>query len=230
MARATARTVKTLTAVGLLAAATLSLPGCYKAEAEANRTKADQLETESKTLKAELDKTKAEYQAVLRRAQTAEAQLTTATLVTMIDGQEIGRDTLRWDAAKFVRNGPRTRANGVVAFDNGRVADGPMTANRENGKAWFRGQTLNSRPDGEWVWFDRDGKEQTKEVWKNGALAELHRASIARNGKVTWTKLAKADRDAWAKATANTFVNLPELVRNVNSTPGVSVATHAEKR
>lgn len=214
MASLPVASLKSLVAATLIGAAALALPGCYKAEAEANRTKAEQFESENKTLKAELDRVKTDYQTVMRRAQGAESQLNNAVLVTMVDGQEIGRDTIKWDGARFVRSGPRTRSNGTVNFEAGRVADGPLAVNRDSGKIWFKGQTRNSRPDGEWVWFDRDGKEQTKEVWTDGKLAELHRASIAKNGKVTWAKLGKADRDAWFKTTANTFVNLPELVRD----------------
>lgn len=219
MASLTSRSFKTFTAVALLAAAGLALPGCYKAEAEANKTKASQLESENKTLQAELDRVKTDYQTVMRRAQNAETMLNSAVLVTMVDGQEVGRDTIKFDGSKFVRSGPRTRSNGTVNFENGRVADGPLAVNRDSGKVWFKGQTRNSRPDGEWVWYDRDGKEQTKEVWTDGKLAELHRASVAKNGKVTWTKLGKADRDAWAKTTANTFINLPELVRDTSAAP-----------
>ena len=213
----------------LCAAGAASLSGCNKAELEAQKTRADASDQKVKQLEADLGKSKTDLAAAMTRAQQAESQLNVmrsgAVLVTMIDGKIDGRDTIRWDGTQFVRHGDRVRSNGVVKFDSGRVADQTMLINRESGKPWFTGATKNSRPDGEWIWFDKDGKPQTKEVWADGTLTDVQRASISREGKVTWAKLSKADRDAWAKSTSGTFVNLPELVRNTAAPAGTSTTS-----
>jgi outer membrane murein-binding lipoprotein Lpp len=159
----------TATRSALLAAflsASLVLPGCYKAEAEKEKTRANTAEEKLKGLEAELSKAKSDIQAAAMRAQQAEAQFRTissgATLVTMVDGQPIGTDTIRFNGSSFVRHGERRRSNGSVQFDNGRLADGAFTMNRDNGKKWFEGAVRMSRPEGEWIWYDRADKVQAR--------------------------------------------------------------------
>lgn len=216
----TSASMKTAVMTALLCAG-LAMPGCYKAEAEAQKTRANQAEERIKSLEAELNTAKSGAQAAAGKAQQAEATLrsmaTGAVLVTMVDGQPIGTDTIRFNGSSFVRHGERRRGNGSVQFDNGKVADGPMTANRDNGKKWFEGAVKNSRPDGEWIWYDRDGKASTRETWRDGKLADVSKGSTGKDGQTSWTKMTKADRDAWIRSTANTFINLPEFIRDTSS-------------
>jgi len=199
----------------------LAMPGCYKAEAEAQKTRANQADERIKSLEAELNTAKGSAQAAMSKSQQAEATLrsmaTGAVLVTLVNGQPVGTDTIRFNGSSFVRHGERRRSNGSVQFDNGKVADGPMTANRDSGKKWFEGAVKNSRPDGEWVWYDRDGKATTRETWRDGRLAEVSKGSAGKAGQTAWTKMSKVERDAWARTTANTFINLPEFLRDTSA-------------
>lgn len=207
-----------------LALGAASLGGCNKAELEKQTTRANNAEDRVKTLEAENTKLKGDLQTQTSRAQAAESRLTSmatsgSVLLTIVDGKVEGRDGIRYDAGQqvFVRHGSRERSNGTVRFESGRLADGPFTMNRDNGKVWFTGAVKNSRPDGEWIWNDRDGKPENRETWKDGKLVEVARASVAKDGKVTWSKGSKADRDAWVRRTQSTFMNLPELVRDTSA-------------
>jgi outer membrane murein-binding lipoprotein Lpp len=224
-----------LSRVLLIAGLTLgvtTLTGCNKAELDKQTARANSAEDKVKSLEAENTKLKSDLQTQTSRAQTAEGKLTSfatsgSVLVTMIDGKVEGRDGIRYDGGSqvFVRHGSRERSNGTIRFENGKLADGPFSMNRDNGKAWFVGAIKNSRPDGEWIWNDRDGKPENKETWKDGKLVEVAKASVAKDGKVTWTKGAKADRDAWVKRTATTFINLPELVRDTSAASATADAS-----
>jgi hypothetical protein len=206
------------TALALLLASGLALGGCYKADMEKEKARANAAEEKIKGLESELAKAKGDLQAAAMRAQQAEAQFRTvstgAVLVTLVDGQPAGTDTIRFNGTSFVRHGERRRSNGSIQFDNGRLADGPFTMNRDNGKKWFEGAVRNSRPDGEWIWYNRDGQPSTRETWRDGKVVEVARGTTAKDGKTSWARMNKADRDAWFRSTANTFVNLPELIRD----------------
>lgn len=214
-------TIKMLAFASLLAATTLTLPGCYKAEATKEKARADAAEQKAKGLEGDLAKVRADLQAALTKAQAAETQLTTvrsgSALVTLVNGQVGSRDSVRWDGQQFVRHGDCARMGGIVKFDSGRLADQMLLMNQPSGKPWFAGTVRNSRPVDEWIFFDSEGKPQHREIWKDGHLAEVGRAVAGKTGQ--WGKLGKADRDAWIKSSAGVFAALPELVRDTSPPP-----------
>jgi len=208
--------------LALVSVGTLTLAGCYKTEYETEKTRADGLEKKSTEAQSSLDKTRTDLQAALGRVQTAESQLAASraggSLVTLVDGKPYAQDAVKWDGQRWVRHGDCQRAGGTIRFDSGRLIDQPVMLVSPSGKPFVTGQIRASHPDGEWIWFDADGKPATKEAWKDARLTDLSRANNS-TGVLTWEKLGKKDRDAWARSSANTLRDLPELVRDTSPPP-----------
>jgi hypothetical protein len=209
-------------AAGLLAATVLTLTGCYKSQYEGEKTRAADLDKRSKELQTQLDAAKSELASVTGRVQTLESQLSGirsgGTLVAFIDGKPAGRESIRWDGTQWVRHGECVRAGGVVNFENGRLADQTLFMNQPSGRPWFTGGVKFGKPDGEWIWFDTDGKPHMRETWAAGKLTEVARASTAK-GPLSWGKLNTKDREGWIKSaqTAAAMRELPELVRDTSA-------------
>lgn len=199
--------------VPLALAACLALPGCYKGQMEAEKSRADAAEQRVKELEGQLQAARSESSTARGAIEQLKAN---ATLVTIVAGQVAGRDAMRLnDRGEFVRHGARWRPTSNIRFENGLLADQRLIVNRDDGTRSVEGDVRAGRPDGEWIWYTKDGKPGTRELWQGGRLAEVSNASsIASDGKVTWKAMSKAERDNWARATAPVFMNLPELVRD----------------
>lgn len=196
-----------------LAFALAALPGCYKGQMEAEKVRADAAEAKARELEAQVQAAKAAGEQVRQQFEQLKAG---GALVTIVGGQVDGRDQIRFvpERNEFVRHGTRVRKTSVVRYENGALADQRLTVTREDGKPNFEGDIRAQRPEGEWIWYSKDGKPATKEIWQAGRLTDVQNASIARDGKVTWKSVSKAERDAWARTTAPVFMNLPELIRD----------------
>lgn len=212
------RTARVL-AVFSAAGAFIPMTGCYKAEYEAEKSRADDLDKRHKDLQGELERTKSDLQAVTGRAATAEKQLaefrsgSTLVCLTPSSGQAAVQDSIRWDGQRWVRHGDCVRPGGVVRFDNGRLLDQTIFLQTFAGRPLVTGAVKSSKPDGDWIWFDEFGRPATKEVWKDGRLAELHRSNTG-SGTLRWDRLGRPDREAWIRTVSAGLRDLPELVRD----------------
>jgi hypothetical protein len=210
-----------------LAAVLFTSGGCYKSDYEAAQAAREEAERRAKELEAELTRVRSEASSNASRATTAEQQVAamrSGALATIVAGQEIGRDAIRWDGTRFVRDGERVRiTNGVVnsriRFTNGQLADQTITVLRDNGKPNFTGAIRNSRPDGPWLWHDSEGTPFKREIWKDGRLESVEDVTVARDGTITGRRVSSADRAAWVRLTAPVFINLPELIRDTSTPP-----------
>jgi hypothetical protein len=216
-----------LMAAGLVAVSVLTLPGCYKSQFEAEKTRATDLEKKAKETQAALDKATSDLAAATTRTQALETQLSGiragGTLVGFVDGKPAGREAIRWDGTQWVRHGDCVRPGGVVKFENGRLADQTLFMNQPSGKPWYTGMVKFGKPDGEWIWFDGDGNPQMRETWAGGKLTEVAKASTAK-GPLTWGKVASKDRDAWVKTSTAALREMPELVRDTSAPAAVTPA------
>ncbi len=167
----------------LSAALALSvLPGCYKSEMEAQKTRADAAEKKAAELESQLATTKQQADTLRVPAQKFQAMSQNAKLGVYVNNQKIGTEELRWDETRgeFVRNGARVRSTSVVRFDNGKLADQMLKVGRESGKPLVEGMVKNSRPEGDWIWYNAEGRPTFKEVWKDGKLDGLYSATISK--------------------------------------------------
>jgi hypothetical protein len=204
----------TVVSFGLLTATVL--PGCYKTEMETQKARADKAEGDLAAAKEQLTKSKAE----LDSAKAQINQSRSGQLVTLVNGQQAGTDQITMtQPGVFVRNGIRQRVGSKVNFDNGRIADQQLVTTRPDGKTNFQGNVKNSRPEGDWLWYDPKGNPATKEVWKDGKLAQVFRATAVKGDQITWKEMSKAEREAWFKSTGGVFSNLPELIRELDAAP-----------
>lgn len=212
------------------AACVLLLPGCYKAQYETEQSRANDLEKKSADLQKQLEQAQRDFATATARTQALETQLSGirsgGTLVGFIDGKPAGTESIRWDGTQWVRHGDCTRPGGVVKFENGRLADQTLFINQPGGrgKPWYTGAVKFGKPDGDWIWFDADGRPQMRETWAAGRLVEVSRASTAK-GPLTWGKLSAKDREAWVKSTAAAMHNLPELLRDTSVPPPPPAST-----
>lgn len=205
----------------------LTVGGCYKSDYEAAEAAREAAERRVKELEAELTRVRAEATSNASRAAAAEQQaaaMRAGSLVTLVAGQEIGRDAIRWDGTRFVRDGDRVRiTNGVlnsrIRFTNGQLADQTITVFRDNGKPNFTGAIRNSRPDGPWLWHDAEGVPFKREIWRDGRLESVEDVTVGRDGTITGRRVSAADRAAWVRLTAPVFANLPELIRDTSPPP-----------
>lgn len=214
-----------LALVAMTSLAGLSLmTGCYKSDYEAAKAGKEEAEKKVKDLEGQIAQVQNTAKAQIAEAQAQAQRMSTGNLVTLVNGEAIGTDGVRFANGQFVRHGERVRAtkgvvNSRVIFQDGRLADQTLTLVRDNGKRNLVGAIRNSRPDGEWVWFDADDKPYKRENWKDGRLETVEDVSVAKDGKLTGRRVAAADRTAWIRATAPVFVNLPELIRDTSIPP-----------
>lgn len=206
----------------LIAACVLPLSGCYKSQYETEKARTSELEKKSADLEKRLEQTQSDLAAAKARTQSLETQLSGirsgGTLVGFVNGKPSGTDSIRWDGTQWVRNGDCSRPGGVVKFENGRLADQTLFMNQPSGKPWYTGAVKAGKPEGDWIWFDAQGKPQTRETWAAGRLVEVSRASTAK-GPLAWGKLNTRDREAWVKSTIAATHDLPELVRDTSAPP-----------
>lgn len=203
--------------LAMVAGLTLTATGCYKSDFEAAKKEAEEA-------KALVEKTKKDSEAAVAAArQQAEQmvaqvrnQMSRGRVQYFVDGQDAGYDEVAFDQSRgvFVRNGSRVRGSTAVQFQMGRLADQNLSVVRDNGKPNFTGAIRNSRPDGEWMWFDSDGKPYKRETWADGKLQKVEDVTVARDGKQTFKA---ADRRAWATDTRGVFANFPELIRDTSA-------------
>lgn len=196
----------------------LPLTGCYKAEMEAQKARADGLDTKVK----ELEAAKA---AAEQRAQTAQASVNqvngfrngTAQLATVVNGTIVGVDTIRLvdgpQGPQFVKHGTRKRGTWSIVYSNGQLADQPFTMNRDSGTKYVEGNIKGGKADGEWIWYSKDGKAANRETFKDGKLQSVESASTAKDGKVSWKKMDKASSDKFWNDRLAVFAGIPELSR-----------------
>ncbi|MBX9736816.1 MAG: hypothetical protein K2X32_07810, partial [Phycisphaerales bacterium] len=173
MNRASGRTFASLI---VCAAFSMSvLPGCYKSEMETQKARADAAEKKSAELEAQLATTKQQADSLRAPAQKFQAMSQGTKLGVYVNNQKVGTDELRWDDTRgeFVRNGARVRSTSLVRFDNGKLSDQMLKVGRESGKPLVEGMVKNSRPEGDWIWYNAEGKPVFKEVWKDGKLDGL---------------------------------------------------------
>ncbi len=158
------------------------LPGCYKSEMETQKARADAAEKKSAELEAQLATTKQQADSLRAPAQKFQAMSQGAKLGVYVNNQKVGTDELRWDDTRgeFVRNGARVRSTSLVRFENGKLSDQMLKVGRESGKPLVEGMIKNSRPEGDWIWYNAEGKPVFKEVWKDGKLDGLFSATISK--------------------------------------------------
>lgn len=210
-----------------LAAVLLTAGGCYKSAYEEAQAAREEAERRAKELEAELTRVRTEASSNASRATTAEQQavaMRAGALATIVAGQEIGRDAIRWDGTRFVRDGERVRTtsgvvNSRIRYTNGQLADQTLTVLRDNGKPNFTGAIRNSRPDGPWLWHDSEGTPFKREIWRDGRLESVEDVTVARDGTISGRRVSAADRAAWVRLTAPVFINLPELIRDTSPPP-----------
>lgn len=171
-----------ITLAAILAFTSLTLPGCYKGEAEAQKTRADDLQKQLDEANGKLSSANKEVAAFRGPASKFEAMSRGGMkLAVIVNGQRIGYDEVKLtDSGELVRNGLRQRSSSSVRFIDGKLADQMLVVNRESGKKLVEGNVRGSRPDGDWLWYDRDGKPAFKEVWKDGKLDALFKAEITK--------------------------------------------------
>lgn len=215
----------------LTAACVVLLPGCYKSQYESEKARTSELEKKSADLEKRLQQAESDLAAAKARTQSLETQLSGiragGTLVGFVGGKPAGTESIRWDGTQWVRHGDCSRPGGVVKFDNGRLADQTLFMNQPNGKPWYTGAVKSGKPEGDWIWFDAQGRPQVRETWTAGRLVEVARASTA-GGPLSWGRLNTRDREAWVKSTASATHDLPELVRDT-SVPAPAAGTPAGK-
>lgn len=206
--------------LALVAGSVATFGGCYKSQMEAEKGRADAAEAKAKELEAKVATAEGAARQAQQQLQSLQQAGTQGMLVTLVNGQEVGRDAIRSvGPGRFVRNGERWRPTSAVQFVNGVLADQVMKVNRDNGKPNFEGAVKNSRPDGDWIWYDREGRPSTKEVWKDGKLAETHTNTSRDPAKPTWRAQSRADRDTWFRNSQAVFASLPELIRELAPAP-----------
>jgi hypothetical protein len=200
----------------VLASSLLVLPACVsKSEFEKEKQRADAAEARAKELEGRVQQADARAASLqAKAAQVDQFAAGGANLETIVNGQVIGRDGIRLaQPGRFVRHGVRERTTSRVAYSNGQLADQVFTINRESGSKMVEGPVKNSRCDGEWFWFNRDGKKTHRETFKDGKLVSVETVTVARDGKETFRKLSTADATKFFNERAANLANFPELIR-----------------
>ncbi len=205
--------MKTLAAFVTAAVLLAPLSGCYKSDWESEKAKSADLQ---KQLDAAIEKDK-KTSSELRAATDLVTRARSSYLATYVDGKEVGRDTIAMTAQGFfVKNGARIRGGTQINYANGALVDGPFVLKRDSApdKVYVSGSVKGNRADGEWMWYNNDGKPAHKEVYAAGKLTSVEAATVAKDGKVTWKKLDKGATDSFLKARQGVFMMYPELVRD----------------
>lgn len=226
---------KSIVLAVLLAAGT-TLGGCYKSEFEAEKTKNAELETKIKQAESDAAQARAELTQIKQRMANFEPLIRAASsglkLATYVNGVREGTDEVMLNSqGELVRHGMRTRDTSQIRFENGRVADQSITIlSGTTKKPYITGTVKGSAPDGDWIWYNSEGKPANKEVWKDGKLLELYSAGAAgKDGQPTWKKLANSERDDWFKRKSAIFMNFPELRRELGTAPAAPTTPAAPK-
>lgn len=202
--------MKRISAVVTAAILLTSLTGCYKSDWEAEQKKSAALQGELDKVKSDLAKANAEA----RKATDDIARLRTGTsLVTIVDGKRVQDGIVLTNEGFFVKNGPRVRGVNSVNYSMGALADGPIALKRERhpDKPYITGSVKGNRADGEWVWYDTNGKPTNRQVFTNGKQTSVEAATVAKDGKVTWKKLDKSASDKFFNARKDVFASIPEF-------------------
>lgn len=216
--------------VGSLTLASLS--GCYKADMEKAQAQAKELQTQ-------LDAEKAKVSAAEEKARRAEVAVNTlnalrqGNAVVMTYGWQNGQwavqgqDNFRYtEQGQFVRHGARVRETGRISFNNGMLADQTFTINRAGTQTkYVEGTVKGGKADGEWMWYDRNGKLTNVETWREGTLDKVESVATDKAGKQTRKKLGTADTKKWYNDRVAVFVNIPELLRNAPGTAAPSATS-----
>ena len=215
---------KTIPLAFVLAAGTV-LSGCYKSEFEAEKAKNTEAEAKIANLEKDLAAARAEATTAKQRISSdplIRASANGLKLATYVNGVKEGTDDLGVNPqGELVRNGFRTRESSSIRYEMGRIADQTITiTSSATKKPYITGAVKNSAPEGDWLWYNSDGKPANKEVWKDGKLIELYSAGAAgKDGQPTWKKMSNAERDDWFKRKTPIFMNFPELNRQLGTAP-----------
>ncbi|CAN5755306.1 hypothetical protein BH11PLA1_BH11PLA1_08270 [soil metagenome] len=172
-----------VSAASLLACAgMLALGGCYKAEADTQKARADKAEADLAAATTRMTDLNKQAEGMRIPAMKFQQMANGARLGVYVNNAKVGTDELKWDETRgeFVRSGARVRSTSNVRFENGRLADQIMRVGRESGKPLVEGQVKNSRPDGDWIWYDTEGRPAFKETWKDGKLDALYSGSVSK--------------------------------------------------
>ncbi len=219
----------TLFRVLLIVPSVLLLAGCYKSQYESEKTRADGLQRRAEDAEKQANQSRSELASTQARVQELESQLSSmragGALVAFIDGKPTVQDAIRWDGSRWVRHGDCIRAGGTVRFENGHLADQTLFINHpRGGKPWYTGAVKLGKPDGDWIWFDDNGRPNMRERWEAGRLVEVSKATTAK-GPLTWTRLGEKDRAAWVRTSSLSLADLPELARDTAPTPATPAAS-----
>lgn len=204
--------LRRLTALGIIGISCMAvMPGCYKTEMETQKARADKAEQDLAAATTKSESLQKQVESLRVPAMKYQQVAQGAKLGVYVNGAKIGTEDLRWDDTRgeFVRNGSRVRSTSVVRFENGRLSDQLLKVNRESGKPLVEGQVKNSRPDGDWIWYDAEGRPSIKEVWKDGKLDGLFQATISKPKAPTTTKPAKTPTTKPAAAKPGTTPATP---------------------
>lgn len=190
----------------------LLLAGCYKSQYESEKTRADGLQRRAEDAEKQANQSRSELASTQARVQELESQLSSmragGALVAFIDGKPAVQDAIRWDGSRWVRHGDSIRAGGTVRFENGHLADQTLFINHpRGGKPWYTGAVKLGKPDGDWIWFDDNGRPPTAK------------------GPLTWTRLGEKDRAAWVRTSSLSLADLPELARDTAPPPATPAAS-----
>jgi hypothetical protein len=198
------------------------LSGCYKKEFEAEKAKAEAAAKEVESLNAQLSTVRGQLQQATTAVRTLEGLQRTGGVMESFGWQngtltKTGTEAVRLnERGVFVRHGARQRENGSLTFSNGQLADQSFTLNRSGtATKYVEGTVRGSKAEGEWMWYDRNGKLTHIEVWKDGKLTQVDAVSVDRAGKQTRRKLSAADMRKFYNDRVAVFQAIPELLRSM---------------
>jgi hypothetical protein len=205
--------MKKIAAIAVGMTLSLGLGGCYKAEMEAAKVRADAAEAKVKQLETE----NAAAKVAVNQINTF--RTTGAQLATVVNGSVDGVDTIKLVdingvGPRFVKSGPRERKTWTLLYNSGILADQSFSMKRENGGKYVDGAIKGGRADGEWVWYDASSKPATRETYNSGKLVSVESVGgVDKDGKVSWKKLDKSGSDKFFKDHRAVFASVPELSR-----------------
>lgn len=198
------------------------LSGCYKKEFEAEKAKAETAAKQVADLEAQLNAVKGQLQQATTSVRTLEGLQRNGGVMETFAWQngtltKQGRETIRLnEQGVFVRHGDRQRENGSLRFANGQLADQNFTLNRSGtATKYVEGTVRASKAEGEWMWYDRNGKLTNIETWKDGKLAQVDSVAVDKAGKQTRKKLGPNDMKKFYNDRVAVFQAIPELLRSL---------------
>lgn len=198
------------------------LSGCYKKEFEAEKAKAEDATKQIADLSAKLASMQAQVTQATQAVNTLNGLRSQGGFMETFGWQNgtltrQGRENVRLnEQGVFVRHGDRARENGNLRFANGTLADQNFILNRSGTAAkYVEGTVRGSKADGEWMWYDRNGKLSNVETWKEGKLAQVDSVAVDKAGKQTRKKLGPNDTKKWYNDRVAVFQMIPELLRSM---------------